>query len=70
MSAEAREQTDSADIERGIGIFSRVCQLRGLAGWGVDRVTGDARLRLFKAVVGEHILDPGEDVEVRVAVQL
>lgn len=69
LSAVAAEQTDPADIESGIATYSRVSLRSGLAAWGVDRVTGDARLRLFKATVSEHyIMDPDAPIDVRIPV--
>jgi hypothetical protein len=70
MSATAEMVADPAVIERGMGIFSRKGQRKGLEDeWGPDRVTGEARLRLYRASVIEHsILDPDAAVDVRVDV--
>ncbi|WP_291415189.1 pyridoxamine 5'-phosphate oxidase family protein [Actinophytocola sp.] len=70
MSATAGQVTDPAEIERGIGVFSRVSVREGLEPWGPDRVTGGARLRLYRAQVTEHsILDPGATVDIRTTVR-
>jgi hypothetical protein len=62
MSATAGQ---SDDVETEIAVFAR----GGLPGWGVDRVTGDARLRLYKATVTTHyIMDPDAPIDVRLAV--
>ena len=70
MSATAEQVTDPAAIEHGIGIFSRESVRQGSEGWEVGRVTGDARLRLYRASVQEHsILDPDVPQDVRVVVR-
>lgn len=69
LSGTAARQTDEAAVERGMAVFSRAAVAAGMAPWGVDRVTGDARLRLYRATVTEHhILDPDATIDVRVAV--
>jgi nitroimidazol reductase NimA-like FMN-containing flavoprotein (pyridoxamine 5'-phosphate oxidase superfamily) len=69
MTATAGPVTEPAGIERGIAVFSaRSVRDIGTA-WGPDRVTGDARLRLYRAEVDEHsILDPDAPIDVRVTV--
>jgi hypothetical protein len=63
MSAIASEAT------HGIEVFSRVSVRRGLGEWGSERITGNARLRLYRALVTEHsILHPAADIDVRVPV--
>ena len=69
MRATAEQVTDPAEIEHGIGVFSRVSVRQGMKEYGPDDVTGDARLRLYRARVQEHsILDPDSPYDVRVAV--
>jgi len=69
MSATAARVTDPAEIERGIGVFSRVSVRKGIGAWGAERVSGDARLRLYRAVVSEHsILDKETVGDVRIPV--
>lgn len=59
------------DVEEGIGVFSRGAVREGIGAWGIERVTGDARLRLYHACVGAHyILDPDATIEVRKPVTL
>ncbi|HEX6358910.1 pyridoxamine 5'-phosphate oxidase family protein [Actinophytocola sp.] len=59
----------AAQVTDGIEIFSRVSVRKGLREWGLDRVTGDARLRLYRATVTEHhILDPDASIDVRAEV--
>jgi nitroimidazol reductase NimA-like FMN-containing flavoprotein (pyridoxamine 5'-phosphate oxidase superfamily) len=66
MSATARQPDD---VETEIGVYSRVSARSGLPGWGVERVTGAARLRLYKATVTEHyIMNPDAPVDARLAV--
>ena len=70
MTATAEQLTDPAAIEHGIGVFSRESERQGAKEeWGPDQVTGDARLRLYRANVGEYsILDPDVPFDVRVDV--
>jgi hypothetical protein len=70
MTATAEQLTDAAAIEHGIGVFSRESVRQGDKEWGLDRVTGDARLRLYRASVHEYsILDPDVPLDVRVDVR-
>ncbi len=60
-----------ADPEHGIEVFSHEAQRQGMAAWDAARVTAPARLRLFRAEVGQAwILDPDAPVDARVAVAL
>jgi hypothetical protein len=69
LTGTAAQVSDPAVVERGMAVFSRVAVSQGMAPWGTDRVTGDARLRLYRAQVAEHsILDPAATIEVRVPV--
>ncbi len=69
LTATAAQVVDPAEIDRGMAVFSRASVRQGMAEWGSDRVTGDARLRLYRAAVTEHsILDPDSPYDVRVAV--
>jgi nitroimidazol reductase NimA-like FMN-containing flavoprotein (pyridoxamine 5'-phosphate oxidase superfamily) len=69
MTADAELLTDPQDIERGLAVFSRRAVRQGIGEWGADRVSGDARLRLYRAAVHEHwILDPDSPYDVRVEV--
>ena len=71
MSATAEQLTDPAAIEHGIGVFSRECVRQEAEEWKVDQVTGEARLRLYRASVHEHsILDPDLPIDQRVVVRL
>jgi hypothetical protein len=70
LTAIAEQLTDPAAIEHGIGVFSRESVRQGDKEWGLDRVTGDARLRLYRASVHEcSILDPDVPLDVRVDVR-
>jgi hypothetical protein len=69
MSAHAQLLTDAGNIKRGLAVFSRRAVRQGIGEWGADRVSGDARLRLYRAAVHEHwILDPDSPYDVRVQV--
>lgn len=68
MTGTATQLTGD-DLEPGMAVFSRVSAAQGLSGWNIARVTGDARLRLYRATVTEHhILDPDSPIEVRLQV--
>jgi Pyridoxamine 5'-phosphate oxidase len=69
-SAEAVYMSATASqTSQGIEVFSRVSVRRGLGEWGPERITGNARVRLYRAVVTEHsILHPAADIDVRVPV--
>jgi nitroimidazol reductase NimA-like FMN-containing flavoprotein (pyridoxamine 5'-phosphate oxidase superfamily) len=70
MAATAEQLTDSTAIEDGIGVFSRESLRQGDEEWQLDRVTGEARLRLYRASVQEYwILDPDVPLDVRVNVR-
>ena len=71
MTATAEQLTDAPAIEHGISIFSRESVRQGVAQeWAPDRVTGEARLRLYRANVHEYsILDPNVPFDVRVDVR-
>lgn len=69
MIATAEQLTYPSDVERGLGVFSRQSVREGAKEWHLDQVTGDARLRLYRANVHEHwILDPESPFDVRVSV--
>jgi len=70
MTATAAQVSDPDAVERGIGVFSRTSVRQGAASWDAERVTGDARLRLYRAEVdGCWILDPDSPFDVRVEVR-
>jgi nitroimidazol reductase NimA-like FMN-containing flavoprotein (pyridoxamine 5'-phosphate oxidase superfamily) len=70
MSATAEQLTDEEGLLHGIGVYSRESVRKGAAAFGLDQVTGEARLRLYRASVDEcSILDPDEPVDVRVGVR-
>lgn len=59
------------DVGEGIAVFSRCAVREGIGAWGIERVTGDARLRLYRASVAAHyILDPDATIDTRLAVTL
>ena len=71
MTATAEQLTDPGAIEYGIGVFSRESVRQGdEEEWRPDQVTGEARLRLYRAKVHEYsILDPDVPFDVRVNVR-
>jgi nitroimidazol reductase NimA-like FMN-containing flavoprotein (pyridoxamine 5'-phosphate oxidase superfamily) len=67
MTGTATQVTD--DVADGVATFSRVSVREGIGEWGLHRVTGDSRLRLYRATITEHyILDPDASIEVRIEV--
>ncbi len=69
MAATAAQVTDPAELERGMGVFARRSERRGIGEWGTARVSGDAELRLYRADVTEHfILDPDTTADSRIPV--
>lgn len=53
----------------GLDVYSRAAVRSGLEPWGQERVSGDARLRLYRAEITEYsILDPAVDIDVRIRV--
>ncbi|MCE7004776.1 pyridoxamine 5'-phosphate oxidase family protein [Kibdelosporangium philippinense] len=62
-------QVASEDLEAALALYSRVSVESGLKEFGLDSVTGDARLRLYRATATEHyILDPDAGIDTRIAV--
>ena len=47
-------QVPDDEVAAGIAVFSREAEAQGIGAWDVDRVTGDARLRLYRATVTEE----------------
>lgn len=47
-------QVPADEVAAGMAVFSRESEAQGLGVWGMDRVTGDARLRLYRATVTEE----------------
>ena len=71
LTATAEQVTEPGAIERGIGVFSRRSASEGGGAMEFADVTGEARLRLFRATVQESwILDPDSPYDVRVGVDL
>ena len=69
MAADAEQVVEPDEIERGIAVVSRASAGEIGTEWTTDRVTGEARLRLYRANVLEHsILDPDSPYDVRVDV--
>ena len=58
MAGTAGEVPDD-DLDRCLRVYSRTSLAHGGRAWGRDEVTGDARFRMYRAVVQEHwALDP------------
>jgi hypothetical protein len=69
MAATATQVPDP-DLERGLAVFSRGSVRGGIGEWGPERVTGTARLRLYRATATEHhILDPDATTDTRIPVR-
>jgi pyridoxamine 5'-phosphate oxidase-like protein len=55
---EARAEQTGGD---GLDVFNRGCEAQGIPTWGVERITGPANRRLYRAVAGEQtMLGPGD----------
>ncbi|WP_161606018.1 pyridoxamine 5'-phosphate oxidase family protein [Microlunatus speluncae] len=48
------QQVPPDEVEAGIAIFSAESVAAGHDAWGIDRVTGDSRLRLYRATMTEQ----------------
>ncbi|HYQ67713.1 pyridoxamine 5'-phosphate oxidase family protein [Actinophytocola sp.] len=60
-----------ADLEGGLGVFSRASVRAAIGEWTRGRVTGAAHLRLYRATAtAHHILDPDAATDTRMAVSL
>jgi Pyridoxamine 5'-phosphate oxidase len=69
MSALGEELT-GVEVERGIGIFSRVSVSHGAKPWTLEDVQDPAVLRLYQARVSKHwVLDPERRPDQRTRVQ-
>ena len=69
-TARAR-QCGEDEIDAGLEVVNRRSLAQGLSEWGRERVTGDARLRLYVAeVVEAWVLDQDADVDQRAPVPL
>jgi nitroimidazol reductase NimA-like FMN-containing flavoprotein (pyridoxamine 5'-phosphate oxidase superfamily) len=70
MSATAEQLTDQDRLLHGLDVYSRESERKGATEFGLDQVTGEARLRLYRASVDEcWILDPDVPHDVRVGVR-
>lgn len=61
--------TAPADLEDDLALFNARSVEQGLEEWGPEQVTGDAELRLYRAVASEAsvlVPDGGPDIRVRV----
>lgn len=53
------EELGGADLQRGIGIYSRRSVAGGLRAWGLEEVAPTASYRLYRATATGHwVLDP------------
>lgn len=66
MSAVAGE-LHGADLQEGIGVFSRRSQTNGGRDWTQGDVLGSARLRLYRATASEHFLQGPQDERLPVS---
>ena len=70
VSAVAGELT-GADLDRGIGIFSRASVAGGAGEWGSEDVRPSAPYRLYRAIASEHwVLDPVDHPDRRIPVRV
>ncbi|MEU5872136.1 pyridoxamine 5'-phosphate oxidase family protein [Glycomyces sp. NPDC047369] len=55
-------EADEADLAHGLAVYSRQAEAEGGRAWGPDDVTGEARLRLYRAqVVEAFVLSPKDE---------
>jgi hypothetical protein len=65
------EELSGADLDRGIGVFSRASVAGGAGEWGPEDVQAPAPHRLYRAIATGHwVLDPDEGPDRRMAVEL
>ncbi|WP_426241663.1 pyridoxamine 5'-phosphate oxidase family protein [Nocardioides sp. LHG3406-4] len=70
MRADCEQVQDPTSLASGMAVFSRKAERQGMPAWGTERVSGEARLRLYRARVREHsILDPDSPYDERVDVR-
>jgi pyridoxine/pyridoxamine 5'-phosphate oxidase len=60
------EQLSGAELEHGIGVFSRRSQDQGAREWTLEDVQSPARLRLYRASAVELFVGDRDDRRVRV----
>ena len=71
LAMTARIVTDVSEVEHGLAVLSAKLVGQGGTAFDVERVTGSARLRLYRATVGEAwILDPDRPFDERTPVSL
>lgn len=69
MRASAEEVVDPDARAAGVAVVSAVSVQQGEQEFTLHDITGEGRLRLYRAIVQEHsILDPASPYDVRVAV--
>jgi nitroimidazol reductase NimA-like FMN-containing flavoprotein (pyridoxamine 5'-phosphate oxidase superfamily) len=69
MSADAQQVIDPDGTRNGVAVVSATSVRQGAKVFTLGEVTGDARLRLYRATVHEHsILDPDSPYDIRVPV--
>jgi uncharacterized protein YhbP (UPF0306 family) len=59
--AAVADQPAGDDLEHGIGVFSARSRAQGALAWTVADVTGDARVRLYRATATERWIGNRED---------
>lgn len=70
MTGTAQQLTGEGQVDHGLRVFSRKSLRQGIGEFALDRVTGDARLRLYQAQVDTFsILDPDSPFDVRIDVR-
>jgi uncharacterized protein YhbP (UPF0306 family) len=62
--AARADQPEGAELERGVAVFSARSLAQGAAAWTLADVTGDARLRLYRATAVERWIGDRNDQRV------
>jgi hypothetical protein len=67
-TAQARQCPDD-QLDHGLGVFNQRARAQGIAEFGRDRITGEARLRLYVAEISEAwVLDQDAEIDQRAPV--
>jgi len=67
--AAVGEELEGADLERGIGIFSRRSEQHGAGAWTQAEVLAPARHRLYRAMATEHFVLGPRDERIPVSLE-
>lgn len=70
-TGRAAQVGEPDELEHGLAVYSARTARHGAGTWGVERVSGEARLRLYRARLDRAwVLDPDSPIDERAAVEL